>query len=165
MNDYNSLRLKRNAELQEAINNVRKDLYDLPFKVTTPKKTGPPRSNSNHVPPIRLKSLESSSGSLESTKRTESFSAVNATQRSDRPKSENRSTRHKSINSDQNKFKNLSHIKIKKSEPTEFLANFPDESEISDKYEEKMYLSSRSGAHVMTSKRSPNKIEADLVRI
>lgn len=162
MTDYSSLRLKRNAELQEALSNVRKDLYD--FKGMASQKK--PGTRGNHVPPVRLKSLESSSGSLVSTKRTESASETgNDNQKSNRPQSASeKSQRHKSTNSDAHKLKSTSHMKLKRPEPTEFLASFPVETiEAGDKYEEKLYLSQRGGGHVMTSKRSPNKIEADLV--
>lgn len=161
MTDYSSLRLKRNAELQEALSNVRKDLYD--FKGTASQKK--PGSRGNRVLPVRLKSLESSSGSLVPTKGTDSASETgNENQKSNRPQSASEKSRHISTNSDAHKFKSSPHIKLKRPEATEFLASFPVETiEASDKYEEKMYLSHRGGGHVMTSKRSPNKIEADLV--
>ena len=153
MSDYNSLRLKRNAELQNAMANVRKDLYDW-----KPQKPAPKNNVYKLVqPPLRLKSLDSMSGGPFTLKHTESVENIGSKIRnlniiSGRPQSAEKSLK--------NNIKNVKKF--------EFLASFNDNTTLNLDHEEKVYLTSarnnNNTALNMAPKRNQKELETELVR-
>jgi hypothetical protein len=118
MSDFNSLRLKKKAELQNALTNVRKDLYEWKSLSNTTKNTFKPvnkqlssRETMNISTSVRLKSLDSPGRPL-SSKRSESLvdlthsakKAINLNQIVNRPQSDKFEKNEKNIEYGSNEF-------------------------------------------------------------
>lgn len=161
MSDYNSLRLKRNAEIQNAMANVRKDLYA--WKPSAPKNIVKLTTRKVYAPPLRLESLESASGPL-STKRSESVENVNQPKAKFNSNSAlNLSSRPQSENSKNLPLppKNVKKPSEHRPPPVEFLTEFSPMSNID--HEERIYLNSARNRMPMTSKRTEKELENEFV--
>lgn len=133
------MRLKKNAEMQYAISNVRKDLYEWKSSsaASSSSMTG---SKTRLAPPQRLKSIESG-GKTSSLKRSDSMKDLDSKTHSAKPLP----TR---AQSSQLKLTDLDDVNI----------NDLGESN------EKLYLNSARNSSLLAVRKTQLEIESDLVR-
>lgn len=170
MTDFNSLRSRRKLDLQNAMNNVRKDLYD--WKSTNKSEKNISKTVIIKPSLVRLKSLDDFSNS-ESSKQNENSNQTSKSSKNQyhsssllaRPQSDksSRSSNQKGpVTFD--KFINdpLEHNKKKhdRPPPIEFLKS--SSSKLNFENEEKMYLNS-DRKRPLRLRMSPKEIENELV--
>ena len=158
MSDYNSLRLKKNVELQNAMANVRKDLYEWKSSSVNRnlfKLNSKSIMSMQPAPPVRLKSLDSP-GRPCSSKLSESLLDLNQqkvlTNSNDNQKNSRKLVDKQAANNDLDLFKSDSLLTQPSS--AEFLTNFN---------EDRVYLLSARTNPRMISKKSPKEIEDEFV--
>ena len=160
MSDYNSLRLKKNVELQNAMANVRKDLCEWKSSSVNRnlfKLNSKSIMSMQPAPPVRLKSLDSP-GRPSSSKLSESLLDLNQ-QRVLINSNESQKNSRKIIDKHATNI-NLELFKsdslLTQPSSAEFLTNFN---------EDRIYLLSARTNPRMISKKSPKEIEDELVTV
>ncbi len=155
MSDYNSLRLKRNAELQNAIASVRNDLYE--WKSSTPKSnvSRPGHPKAAYTPPLRLKSLDSSM--------TTSESAENLGPARNNSRNGDRFSSNSALNLTR-KLERKEQQRPPVAPPAEFLRSFNTNLNLAEITEDKAYLNSaRKGNVALTGRRNQKEMQEEFV--
>jgi hypothetical protein len=176
MSDYKSTRLKKNAEIMNAMANIRKDLYEWKAPTNLYKINSNSSGMTTNSSAQRLQSLDSSN-SASTFKRTNSLSSINSGRSVNSGKLKNQSS---ILNS--NRLRPLSSNKSKKSltddfsdkdmldldenldqtQDNEFLKTFKSNKKSSNN--ERLYLNS-ARAPIQSARRTYEEIENELVII
>lgn len=148
MSEYSLMRSKKNAEMLNAMANVRKDLYE--WKPNSPNffklsKHNPQFQQQLPPPSQRLKSIESASNRSGSVKRSDSMKDLN----------QKTSNKAQSTRAHSTKYKTNSDLNVEDMN----IHNLNDS-------DEKLYLSSARNSSLFTiTKKTRNEIELELVFI
>ncbi len=152
MSDYNSLRLKRNAQIQNALSNVRNDLYEWKSSSSKINTSKPFQNRPSYTPPLRLKSLDS----------IESAESLSST-------SNNRFGSNSNLNLNPARKVERAPPPLPPpaapSAPVEFLSTFDTSLDLLQT-KEKVYLNSaRKGNRPLVTKKNQNELENEFVGI
>jgi len=166
MSEYSIMRSKKNAEMLNAMANVRKDLYE--WKPSSPNFFKHTKTNSQLPPPQRLKSIDSLSSQSTSLKRSDSMKDLNQKQAitSTMTTTTTTTATATAINSTATSKLHLrsNSTQMKKTLITPEL-NIEDLNvDDLNNSDEKFYLSSARNVNILMIKKTDNEIEAELVK-